>query len=412
MPDRRQRKRRRALRSGLWAALGGGAGVILLAVPVAPGWAAALVVTAGLALALRALDDRGGVPVMVYHSVSSAPEWLPWGANTSVRPEVFEAHLRVLRRGGWRVISSRELVRARQEGRPPPRRAVVLHFDDAYLDNHVAAMPILRRHGMPATVFASTDFVDPSSGLRPGMDAGKGVRWDGYMNADELRAMDADPLFEVACHGTDHARVAVGPPTGAERLTARGWKRHAPWLWGQMPGNKARWHEAETPPLPLDTPVPQTDAALCASAWDADTGDEPATARRARVLGDLRRARAGLGAILGREVTFLCWPFDRVTPEALDLARAAGFTLFTGGHGQNRPGEDPTVLSRVHVNDHAAGPGMPLWVEATVFRARLGVAAGALWWLPLTWAAARRRAKTHPIEYATPAGMAPGVRAA
>jgi len=406
MPDRRQRKRRKALLSGLWAALGGGAGLILLAAPAVPGWAAALAAAAGLALALRALDDRGGVPVMVYHSVSAAPGWLPWGANTSVRPEVFEAHLRVLRRGGWQVIPSRELASAWQVGRTLPRRALALHFDDGYLDNHVAAMPILRRYGMPATVFASTDFVDPSTGLRPGMGAAKGVRWDGYMNADELRAMDADPLFEVACHGTDHARVAVGPP-GTERLTAKDWKRHAPWLWGQMPGNKARWYEAETPPLPLGTPVPQTDAALCAGACD-----ESAAARRARVLGALRRARAGLGAILGREVTFLCWPFDRVTPEALDLAREAGFTLFTGGHGQNRPGEDPAVLSRVHVNDHAAGPGMPLWVEALVFRARLGVAAGALWWLPLAWAAARRRAKTHPIEYQAPAGMAPGARAA
>lgn len=407
MPDRRQRKRRKALQSGLGLVLGAGAGLVLLILPGVPGWAAALTVAVGLVAALRALNDRGGVPVIVYHSVSAAPEWLPWAANTSVRPEVFKAHLRVLRRGGWQVIPSQELVRARQEGRTLPRRVVALHFDDAYLDNHVAAMPILRHHGMPATVFASTDFIDPSTGLRPVMDAGQGVRWDGYMNADELRAMDADPLFEIACHGTDHARVAVGPPH-AERLSKRNWKRHAPWLWGQMPGNKARWYEADAPPLPLGTPVPQTDAALCAGCWDAETGHEPDVARRARILDNLRRARAGLGAILGREVTFLCWPFDRVTPEALELAREAGFTLFTGGRDQNCPGEDPTVLSRTHVNDHAAGPGMPLWVEALVFRARLGVAAGQLWWLPITWAAARRRAKTYAIEYETPAGSASG----
>lgn len=411
MPDRRQRKRRRALQAGLGLTLGAGAGLVLLVLPGVPGWAAALALAVGLVAALRALDDRGGVPVMVYHSVSAAPEWLPWAANTSVRPDVFEAHLRVLRRGGWQVIPSQDLARARQEGRALPRRAVALHFDDAYLDNHVAAMPILRRYGMPATVFASTDFIDPSTGLRPEMDAGQGVQWDGYMNADELRAMDADPLFEVACHGTDHARVAIGPPEG-DRLRKSDWKRHAPWLWGQMPGNKARWYKADTPPLPLGTPVPRTDAALCAGGWDAETGPEPDAARRARILDDLRQARAGLGAVLGREVTFLCWPFDRVTPEALNLAREAGFTLFTGGGGQNRPGEDHDVLSRTHVNDHAAGPGMPLWVEALVFRARLGVAAGALWWLPVTWAAARRRAKTYAIEYETPARAVPGARAA
>lgn len=411
MPDRRQRKRRKALQSGLGLVLGTAAGLVLLVLPAVPAWAAALAVAAGLVLALRALDDRGGVPVMVYHSVSAAPGWLPWAANTSVRPEVFEAHLRMLRRGGWQVIPSHELVRARQEGRALPRRAVVLHFDDAYLDNHVAAIPILRRYGMPATVFASTDFVDPSTGLRPEMDAAKGVQWDGYMNADELRAMDADPLFEVACHGTDHARVAIGPPQ-AERLSASDWKRHAPWLWGQVPGNKARWYEADAPSLPLDTPVPQTDAALCAGRWDPVTGPESDAERRARILDSLRQARAGLGTILGREVTFLCWPFDRVTPEAQDLAREAGFTLFTGGQGQNRPGEDPSVLSRVHVNDHAAGPGMPIWVEALVFRARLGVAAGELWWLPVSWAAARLRARTYEIEYETSDRTAPEGRKA
>lgn len=44
-------------------------------------------------------------------------------------------------------------------GRRPGRR-VVLTFDDGYRDNHDVALPILRRHGLTATFFLATGFLD------------------------------------------------------------------------------------------------------------------------------------------------------------------------------------------------------------------------------------------------------------
>ena len=43
-----------------------------------------------------------------------------------------------------------------------PKRAVAITFDDGFFDLHTHAFPILRRLGMPATMFVSTDYVDQS----------------------------------------------------------------------------------------------------------------------------------------------------------------------------------------------------------------------------------------------------------
>ncbi len=41
-----------------------------------------------------------------------------------------------------------------------PARAACITFDDGYADNHDVALPILLRHGLPATFFIATGFLD------------------------------------------------------------------------------------------------------------------------------------------------------------------------------------------------------------------------------------------------------------
>lgn len=362
------------------------------------------IAAAGPVLAWRVLTDPGGVPILVYHSVSPDADWLPWAQNTSVRPEVLDVHLRTLRRGGWTVVSTAQLVAARLQGTALPRRAVVLQFDDAYLDNYLFAVPILRRHDAPATIFASVDFIDPGDVARDANAAGGPTAWQGYMNAAELRALDADSLFTIEAHGTDHARIPV-----SDRSTGRvgpDWKRHAPLAWASDPDNKSRWFEADTPPpgLAPDALLPESDSALAGRWWrggSAETDD----AFRARVSQMLGRAHRDLASVLGRAPRVMAWPFDRLDPIAVQAAADAGFVAVTGGRRDNRvedrhpegrhpggghPGDGPVILSRVHLQDRAFGGG-PLWLEALALRARINTAAGRLAWHPVTALANRLR---------------------
>jgi peptidoglycan/xylan/chitin deacetylase (PgdA/CDA1 family) len=75
-----------------------------------------------------------------------------------VCPKHFAEHLDVLHRG-FNVISLRQLCRALAAGRPP-ERAVVITFDDGYVDNLHTAKPLLQRLDLAATVFLTSGQLD------------------------------------------------------------------------------------------------------------------------------------------------------------------------------------------------------------------------------------------------------------
>lgn len=93
-----------------------------------------------------------GVPVLMYHAFGERDE-----SDRFVVPRrAFARQLLLLRLLGFRGIHFDELVGALRESRPPQRRAVVITIDDGYLDNLEVALPLLRRHRFPATVFLVT----------------------------------------------------------------------------------------------------------------------------------------------------------------------------------------------------------------------------------------------------------------
>ncbi|SDD76859.1 Polysaccharide deacetylase [Paracoccus isoporae] len=391
--DRRLRRQRRFRLAALALGLGGiGAGVMALS---GVGWGAALALLAGGIAAALVLHHPGGVPILVYHSVSPDASWLPWAQNTSVRPEVFRRHLSVLRHGGWQVIPTASLIAARAAGESLPRRSVILHFDDGYLDNLLFAAPLLREFDMPAMFFISCDFVAGTEQRRP-----DGPQpWAGYMTAPEMRGMDADPLFEIEAHGCDHGRIPVSDRI-VDRITDRNWRRHTPLHWAVTPGDKADWFLRDKPPpqLAIGSPVPESDSVLSGRWWH-DAGPETEAAFQARIRTAMQESQARFAALIGRTPRVFAWPFDRSCETGIAEAWRCGYEAVTGGRGDNRVGEDPFRLSRVHVQDRAFGGG-PIWLEGLWLRARVSSASGRLGWhLLLALAARMRRRRLGPSGY-------------
>jgi peptidoglycan/xylan/chitin deacetylase (PgdA/CDA1 family) len=74
-----------------------------------------------------------------------------------VSPTRFAEHVELLKTR-WSPLPLGEAV-ARMKANRLPHRAVAVTFDDGYADNLLNAEPVLRRHGVPATVFVTSGYV-------------------------------------------------------------------------------------------------------------------------------------------------------------------------------------------------------------------------------------------------------------
>jgi peptidoglycan/xylan/chitin deacetylase (PgdA/CDA1 family) len=125
--------------------------------------------------ALAAALDRVGIPhaalalrraaspwitVLTYHRVAwRNPASLLDEGVIDATPDQLEAQLAFVTRW-FRLVSIDDLLAYVRKRKPLPRNPLLVTFDDGYRDNYDVALPILRRHGVPATFFIATDFVD------------------------------------------------------------------------------------------------------------------------------------------------------------------------------------------------------------------------------------------------------------
>lgn len=83
---------------------------------------------------------------------------------------------------------------ALRSGRLPPR-ALVITFDDGYADNAEVALPVLRRHGVGATFFIATGFLDG------------GLMWNDFVI--ECLRLCVQPQLDLRSFGLGEAPLAL-----------------------------------------------------------------------------------------------------------------------------------------------------------------------------------------------------------
>lgn len=118
----------------------------------------------GLDRALAPRTRGRGVILTFHHVRPEALSLLPENAGLSITPDFLEAVILLLRRLDYDIIPLEAL--AERLANPAPARPVaVLTFDDGYRDNRDFALPVLRHHGAPFTLFVCSGFAERSAPL-------------------------------------------------------------------------------------------------------------------------------------------------------------------------------------------------------------------------------------------------------
>jgi peptidoglycan/xylan/chitin deacetylase (PgdA/CDA1 family) len=344
---------------------------------------------------------RGEVPVFVFHGAEQAG---------------FARKVGHLADNGYVTLSTDEYLAALRGQREPPERAVLLTFDDGRGSVWSVAAPLLRRHGMRATVFLVPGRMRSRPLLGPTLDDPATppealARQRGelaLMSWEEVEALAATGLFDFQSHSLRHARVHTSPRLAgfATPASRQGYdafdqpvvrEGEADLLGEEVPLGTPLLASAPRLAEELrfleDPAVRSACVALVRDAGGADFYERPGwrgelerafsrtpvrgrTESREEQVAELRRELAGardrIQERTGRPVVHLCYPWHAAGPTARVLAAQAGYeTAFGGkvpGVPTTLPGGDLANIARVSEDYVELLPGRGRETLAAVLR--------------------------------------------
>jgi peptidoglycan/xylan/chitin deacetylase (PgdA/CDA1 family) len=157
------------------------------------------------------IDNSGTLRVLMYHRVNRR-RIDPY----TISPHRLQRHLALLV-ARYEVVSPGVVLRSIEGRSPLPDRAVLLTFDDAYLDHYENAYPMLRDMGLQAVLFVPTDHIGDrrSDGGHGRIDASVQSR---TLDWTHLREMT--DVFTIGSHGMSHQMLTRLPrATAALEIT-------------------------------------------------------------------------------------------------------------------------------------------------------------------------------------------------
>ena len=162
----------------------------------------------------RGLDAsyRRSVTVLCYHAIadhSADPVLAPYG----IPPERFRQQIDWLSRSGYTFLSPQQFLDFLDGRRVPPRKSILLTFDDCYTDLADAVRDVLGPRQIPSLAFCVAAIPSNSNEW----DTPKGAARQALLPLSELAALQTDGL-EVGSHGLTHRSLPTlaGPEMIAE----------------------------------------------------------------------------------------------------------------------------------------------------------------------------------------------------
>jgi len=102
----------------------------------------------------RSLLTKSQVAILTYHRI--CPKKDNW--QDSIEPHTFEQQMGYFCKK-YEILSLAELTKHIVQKRRLPRKAIIITFDDGYMDNYLNAYPILVKYHIPATIFLTTGHI-------------------------------------------------------------------------------------------------------------------------------------------------------------------------------------------------------------------------------------------------------------
>lgn len=147
---------------------------------------------------------RREMPILMYHRFVEHPaERGVHGTWTTV--EMFERHLRLIKRMGFETLTFRDL---HEKGFllrfTPGRKYLMITADDGYKDNLTRMLPLLKKYNMRATVYVVSGETHNRWDVEHPTNPDVSIP---LLKADEIRVLEASGHVEIGGHTLSHARL-------------------------------------------------------------------------------------------------------------------------------------------------------------------------------------------------------------
>lgn len=287
----------------------------------------------------RSLQAPGRRLILMYHGVvPGRPSRFNW---RHVSTADFECHLRLLRKH-CHLLSMADLHAGKIRA---DRLNVALTFDDGFQNNFLHALPLLERYQAPASFYITganeigvthlwPDFLDILSRHAEGGFSVSGIHFVKRGNAyfDEESGKSLASIIKHQC-----------PDWNFKLAVFDALKRWKPNLY--RPDYRPFW-ELMTDEQIREVANSGRVTIGCHGYFHNNLGELPLE----DALSELRRSRAYLERITGKEVRELAFPDGSYSPELIPQARSLGFDVLLGtDHRYGEDGESSSPYRRVGV---------------------------------------------------------------
>jgi peptidoglycan/xylan/chitin deacetylase (PgdA/CDA1 family) len=275
-----------------------------------------------------------------------------------VSPDTLNLHLNELKRYFELVHLDEWLQRAKQ-GSTLPKLACAITFDDGWRDNYEFALPVLVRHGAPATIFLVSSYIGTTYRFWPNRLLSllqKSFATPGSVTYPEPLSRIVEPVLAAAAGRgelrADDADVVVQEAKGWDEEEVRALVERAE----KSCGNVSEAGEI----------LSGDEVAKMGATGLIRFGSHTATHFRlgGRISShalerEIVDSRKHLQDLSGQTVDLFCYPNGETSPAAIDLVRRHYLGAVTTCKGWHAAGRDSHLIRRIGVHEDVSNAREP-----------------------------------------------------